>query len=515
MRSIRTLSIDLETFSDVDLGRCGVYRYAQSEAFEVLLFGYAVNGGEVRVVDLARGERVPAAVLGALADPGVVKWAFNASFERVCLSEYLRRWEPGYFQGYGAVDDTVGDYLDPASWRCSRVWAAYLGLPQSLESVGAVLGLPEQKLREGKELIRYFCVPCRATKANGGRRRNRPCDDPERWARFKVYNRRDVEVEMSIQGRLSRFPVPEEMWDQYHLDQTINDRGILLDMDVVENAIRFDARAREGLSCEMQRVTHLENPNSVQQMKAWLASEGVSVESLGKKDVARLVTSGSDVPSEVRAALALRQMLAKSSVKKYQAMKNAVCRDGRAMGATEMGVPEEELQPLVDLWRRSNPHIVEFWWEVDKAVKEAVGSRSSSEVGEIRFSGRSGMLFVTLPSGRQLSYVRPRIEANRFGGESVTYEGIGATKKWERIESYGPKFVENIVQAMARDVLCYAMRTLEDRFICAHVHDELIIECRPETSLEEICGLMGRTPPWAEGLVLRADGYVTKFYKKD
>ena len=662
---METISIDIETYSENDLGKCGVYKYVQHPDFDILLFGYAVDGGDVRVVDLASGKTMPEEVLAALSDETVTKWAFNSNFERVCLSEWLRRNHPEYFSSYSVPGDTVGDYLDPRGWKCSMVWSAYMGLPLSLAGAGAVLGLEEQKLKEGKELIRYFCVPCKATKANGGRTRNLPEHDREKWERFKSYNQRDVEAEMSIQEKLRNFPMPDFVWEEFWLDQEINDRGILLDMDLAENAILLDGISKDKLSDSMKEITGLENPNSVAQMKQWLSSRGVETETLGKKDAARMIADR-DMDEEVAEALKLRLQLAKSSVKKYQAMRNAVCRDGRArgmfqfyganrsgrwagriiqlqnlpqnhmedleqarglvkngdyealsmlydsvpnvlselirtafvaaggkkfcvadfssiearalswlagerwrmdvfvkngdiycasasamfgvpvekhgrnaelrqkgkiaelalgyggsvgalksMGALEMGMAEEELQPLVDSWRTANPNIVRFWRDVDRAVKKAVKQREPSVLRGIRFECRSGMLFITLPSGRQLAYVRPRIGENRFGGESVTYEGVGGTKKWERIESYGPKFVENIVQAISRDILCYAMRTLSHCRICAHVHDELIIECRKDASLEAICEQMGRTPPWAEGLVLRADGYETQFYKKD
>ena len=662
---MKTISIDVESYSGNDLGKCGVYKYVQHPDFDILLFGYAVDGGTVRVVDLASGETLPEEVLAALSDETVTKWAFNSNFERVCLSEWMRRNHPEYFRSYNDDGDTVGDYLDPHGWKCSMVWSAYMGLPLSLAGTGAVLGLEEQKMKEGKDLIRYFCVPCKATKANGGRTRNLPEHDREKWERFKSYNQRDVEVEMSIQEKLRNFPVPDFFWEEFWLDQEINDRGILLDMDFVENAIRLDGISKDQLLNAMKKITGLENPNSVAQMKQWLSNRGVETETLGKKDAAKLIAD-KDMDEEVTEALKLRLQLAKSSVKKYQAMRNAVCRDGRArgmfqfyganrsgrwagriiqlqnlpqnhmedleqarglvkngdyealsmlydsvpnvlselirtafvaaggnkfcvadfssiearvlswlagerwrmdvfvkngdiycasasamfgvpvekhgrnaelrqkgkiaelalgyggsvgalksMGAMEMGLTEEELQPLVNSWRIANPNIVRFWWDVDRAVKKAVKQREPSVLRGIRFECRSGMLFITLPSGRRLSYVKPRIGENRFGGESVTYEGVGAVKKWERIESYGPKFVENIVQAISRDILCYAMRTLSHCRICAHVHDELIIECRKDISLEAICEQMGRTPPWAEGLVLRADGYETRFYKKD
>lgn len=660
---IKTLSIDLETFSDVDLKKCGVYKYAESPQFEILLFGVSVNGGQVAVYDLASGETVPDEVVRAIADDGVLKWAYNASFERVCLSMWMRRYYPQHFRSYSIPEDTVGAYLDPASWRCSLVWGAYMGLPLSLEGIGSVLKLGSQKMAEGKALIRYFCTPCKPTKANGGRTRNLPCHDPEKWAVFKAYNRRDVETEMAVQEKLSKFPVPDFLWEEYRLDQEINDRGIRLDMDVAENAIRMDERSRQELSEKMCRFTSLDNPNSVAQMKQWLADHGLEVDSLDKKAVRELLKTA---PQELADVLELRQQLAKSSVRKYQAMQNAVCRDSRArgmfqfyganrsgrwagrliqlqnlpqnhlpdledarnlvkagdyetlellydsvpevlselirtafvprpgykfivsdfsaiearvlsfladeewriqvfenngdiycasasamfhvpvekhgqnahlrqkgkiaelalgyggsvgalkaMGALEMGLEEEELQPLVDMWRASNPHIVQFWWAVDAAVKSAVNKRVDTEVCGIKFLFRSGMLFIILPSGRRLCYVRPKMGLNQFGGDSITYEGVGATKKWERIESYGPKFVENIVQAVSRDILMYAIRTLSHCFIVGHVHDELIIEASMGVSLDAVCEQMGRTPPWISGLKLRADGYETMFYPKD
>ena len=663
MSKIKTISIDIETFSDVDLQKCGVYKYVQSHVFEVLLFGYSINGAAVQVVDLAQGESIPDEILKALTDDTVLKWAFNAQFERVCLSAYLKKHYPQYFSSYSISEDSVGDYLDSSSWRCSCVWSAYMGLPLSLAGAGAVLGLEEQKLKEGKDLIRYFCMPCKPTKINGGRKRNLPQHDIEKWKLFVSYNKRDVEVEMAIQGKLANFPVPDFVWEEYCLDQEINDRGIALDMDVVTNAISIDEHSRNHLTEKMKKLTGLENPNSVQQMKLWLSDNGLQTESLDKKTVAALLKT---VREPLNSVLTLRQQLAKSSVKKYQAMENAVCEDGRArgmfqfyganrsgrwagrliqlqnlpqnhlpdleqarslvkaddydalellyedipdtlsqlirtafvprkgmkfvvadfsaiearvlsflagetwrsevfanggdiycasasqmfhvpvekhgvnshlrqkgkiaelalgyggsvgalksMGALDMGLAEEELQPLVDAWRSANPMIVQFWWDVDRAVKTAVKQKITTEVNGIRFICKSGMLFIKLPSGRMLSYVKPRMGENRFGGESVTYEGVGATKKWERIESYGPKFVENIVQAISRDILAYAMRTLSHCFICGHVHDELIIECSKDVSVDAICEQMGRTPPWVPGLLLRADGYECEFYKKD
>ncbi len=642
---MRSISIDIETFSDVDLSKCGVYKYASSPNFEILLFGYSVDGGDVQVVDLCQGEEIPADILAALSDESVTKWAFNAMFERVCLSNY------------------IGEWLEPESWKCTMVWSATLGLPLSLENVGAVLGLEKQKLSEGKDLIRYFCVPCKPTKANGGRTRNLPEHDREKWERFKAYNLRDVEAEMQIQQRLVKFPVPDFVWEEYRQDQEINDRGIGVDMEMVAKALAMDGRSKSELSAAMQELTELENPNSVQQMKQWLSENGMETDSLDKKAVAELLKTA---PEPLGEALALRQQLAKSSVKKYQAMENAVCADRRAhgmfqfyganrtgrfsgriiqlqnlpqnhipdlaqarelvkagdfdalamlyedipdtlsqlirtafvpqdgrkfivadfsaiearviawiageqwrlkvfegggdiycasasqmfhvpvekhgvnghlrqkgkiaelalgyggsvgalksMGALEMGLAEEELQPLVSAWRDSNPNITEFWWAVDRAVKECIKKRAPTETHGIRFSYESGMLFIKLFSGRRLAYVKPGIGENQFGGESVTYMGVGGTKKWERLESYGPKFVENIVQAVSRDILCYAMRTLRTCSIVAHVHDEIIIEADRRMSLPAVCEQMGRTPPWAKGLLLRADGYECDFYQKD
>ncbi len=643
---MKSLGIDLETFSSVDLSKCGVYRYASSPDFDILLFGYSVDSGEVRVVDLACGEEIPADIVAALSDDSVIKWSYNNNFERVALSNYFGTW------------------FEPGSWRCTMVWAAYLGLPRSLADVGAVLGLEKQKLSEGKDLIRYFCVPCKPTKANGGRTRNLPEHDREKWERFKAYNLRDVEAEMQIQQRLSRFPVPEFVWEEYRQDQEINDRGIGVDMEMVTQAIDMDGRSKAELSAAMRELTGLENPNSVQQMKQWLSENGLETDSLDKKAVAALLK---DAPEPLKTVLTLRQQLAKSSVKKYQAMENAVCADSRAhgmfvfyganrtgrysgkiiqlqnlykntmpdlaqarelvrrgnfealeilydsvpevlaelirtafvpqdgkkfivadfsaiearvvawlagekwvsdvfekggdiycetasrmfhcrvekhgenaelrqkgkqavlscsyggsggalkaMGALEAGMTEDELQPLVDSWRAANPRIVQFWWDVDRAVKECIKKRMTTETHGIRFSCQSGMLFITLFSGRRLAYVKPRIGENRFGGESVTYMGVGSTKKWERLETFGGKLVENIVQAVARDILCYAMQTLKNCAIVATVHDEIIIEADRRMSLSAVCEQMGRTPPWAKGLLLRADGYeCMEFYQKD
>lgn len=646
---MKTLSIDIETYSGTDLNKCGVYKYVEDPDFEILLFGYAVDGGEVQVVDLTLGDTIPDDVLSALEDERVIKTAFNANFERVCLSRFL---------GY-----RTGEYLEPESWHCTMVWSAYMGFPLSLQGVGAVLKLDKQKLTEGKELIKYFCSPCAATKSNGGRTRNLPKDAPEKWELFKSYNKRDVEVEMAIQESLSKFPVPEEVWTEYHLDQEINDRGVRLDLELVDSAIALDAETKESLISAMKDITELENPNSVSQMKDWLSENGIETDTLGKKAVAELIK---DTDGNLKDALVLRQQLAKSSIKKYQAMANAVCRDGRvrgcfqfyganrtgrwagrliqlqnlpqnhlpdlkearelvkgrnseavgllygdipdtlsqlirtafipeegktflvadfsaiearviawfageswrqqvfesggdiycasasqmfkvpvekhginghlrqkgkiaelalgyggsvgalkAMGAIEMGLTEEELPDLVSAWRSSNPNIVKFWWDVDRAVKTAVKKKTTAVTRGLKFFYQSGILFIELPSGRTLSYIKPKIGENQFGGECVTYEGVGGTKKWERLESYGPKFVENIVQATSRDILCYAMKTLRNCSIVMHVHDELVIEADPRMSLQAVCEQMGRTPPWAEGLKLRADGYSCPFYQKD
>lgn len=660
---IQEMSIDLETYSDVDIKKCGVYKYAEADNFEILLFAVSINNGPVVVYDIACGDVLPDDIIDALVDDTVTKWAFNAVFERICISYWLKKYYPDKFVSYSIPEDTVGNYLNPDSWRCTMIWSAYMGLPLSLEGAGSVLGLKDQKMKEGKDLIRYFCVPCKPTKSNGGRTRNLPHHAPDKWALFKEYNKRDVEVEMSIKEKLRKFPVPEFVWEEYHLDQEINDRGILIDMQLVKNAIAFDERSKEAISSQMKDMTDLDNPNSVVQMKAWLSEQGLETDTLGKKAVAELIK---DAPEELAQVLALRQQLAKSSVKKYQAMENAALKDNRArgmfqfyganrtgrwagriiqlqnlpqnhmndlaearelvrtgdydslemlyddipdtlsqlirtafiakpgykfyvadfsaiearviahlageawrletfkaggdiycasaskmfhvpvekhginghlrqkgkiaelalgyggsvgalkaMGALEMGIPEEELQPLVTAWREANPNIVSLWWDFDNAIKNAVKMHSSTESHGIKFTWRSGMLFITLPSGRKLTYIKPKIGENQFGGESVTYEGIGATKKWERLESYGPKFVENVVQAISRDLLMNAIKTLSHCFICGHVHDEIIIECTDNVSLDVLCQQMARTPDWMPDILLRADGYVTEFYKKD
>ena len=642
---MKNLSIDIETYSSADLSKCGVYRYAESEDFEVLLFGYAVDGGEAQVVDLACGECIPPDILSALTDPNVTKWAFNAQFERVCLSHHL------------------GKYLAPEGWHCTMVWAATMGLPLSLEGVGAVLGLEKQKLKEGRDLIRYFCNPKK--QKDGSYVRHLPADASDKWTQFKAYNLRDVEAEVAIQRKLAKNQVRPEEWRNYHLDQRINDRGILLDMELVRSAIACDEQFKQVHLAQAKAVTGLENPNSPVQMKGWLADQGVETESLSKANVREMLAQSE---GDVQEALTLRLELAKSSVKKYTAMEKAVCRDGRArgliqfygaprtgryagrliqvqnlpqnhlpdlaqardlvrsgdfasvktrydsvplvlselirtafipkpgcrffvadfsaiearviawlageewrqnvfleggdiycasaeqmfhvpvrkkgpnahlrqkgkiaelalgyggsvgalkaMGALSMGIPEEELQPLVTSWREANPKIVSLWWAVDREVKKAIEKKVPTSTHGIRFYCEGDYLFVALPSGRELVYVDPRLDEKQFGGTTITYEGTGATKRWERLASYGPKFVENIVQATARDILAEAMLRLENwgYRIVMHVHDEVVIEALDGTSLEEICAVMGQTPQWAKGLVLRADGYECDFYRKD
>lgn len=649
---MKTLSIDIETFSSVNLQKSGVYRYAESDNFEILLFGYSIDGGGVQVVDLARGEKVPQVITNALTDDSITKWAFNAQFERICLSKWLKM--------------PTGTYLSPKSWHCTMVWSATLGLPLSLEGVGTVLGLEKQKLSEGKNLIKYFCIPCSPTKSNGGRTRNLPEHDLEKWELFVKYNKRDVETELAIQDKLSKFPVPNNEWENYYLDQIINDRGITLDMDFVRQAIYCDEKFKAENIEKAKELTGLENPNSTLQLKNWLLEQGVETDSLSKEIVSELLE---DAKGEIYEALSIRQQLAKSSVKKYTAMENVVCSDNRArgliqffganrtgryagrliqvqnlprnnmedlkeartlvksgnftaldllydnipnvlselirtsfiprrgsrfiivdfssiearviawlakekwridvfagggdiycasasqmfnvpvekngvnghlrqkgkiaelalgyggsvgaltaMGAIQMGLSEEELQPLVNAWRETNPNIVSLWWDVDKAVKTSIKGRTTTSVYGIQFIYQSGILFIKLPSGRKLAYVKPLIGENRFGGESVNYEGVGTTKKWERIESYGPKFVENIVQAISRDILSEAMIRLDIQGyeIAMHVHDEIIIEIQNEkSSVEEVCKIMSQTPAWAKGLLLDADGFESEFYKKE
>ena len=646
---MKTINIDIETFSSINISKSGVYKYVESEDFEVLLFAYSIDGGKTEIVDIANGEELSEEIIQVLLDDNVIKWAFNAQFERICLSRFLKL--------------TKGTYLNPKSWRCTMIWSAYMGLPFSLEGVGKVLGLEKQKLIEGKDLIKYFCVPCTPTKSNGFRNRNFPYHDKIKWEAFKTYNIRDVDTEKEIQCKLMKFPVPNFIWEEYNLDQEINDRGIKVDLDFVERVIALDDKVRTKLMSELQILTELENPNSVVQLKGWLSEQGVETESLDKKSVKELVkvTKG-----EVSKALALRMQLSKSSIKKYQAMKDVACEDNRcrgmfqflganrtgrfsgrnvqlqnlprntmkelfevrsiiknrngdilellydnvpdilsqlirtafvpkenmkfyvadfssiearviawlagetwreelfkkggdiycmsasqmfgvpvvkhgingdlrqkgkiaelacgyggsvgaltAMGALDMGLKEDELKPLVLSWREANQNIVALWWTVDKAIKDAIAMKGVTKTHGIEFECRSGLLRIRLPSGRKLTYIKPKIEINKFGCESVTYEGIGVAKKWERIESYGPKFVENIVQAISRDILIYALQNLSDYNIVAHVHDEIIIEAPENTKLEDICGTMSQAPYWAKGLILTADGYTCDFYMKD
>lgn len=646
---MKTINIDIETFSSINISKSGIYKYVESEDFEVLLFAYSIDGGKTEIVDIASGEKLSEDIIQALLDDNVIKWAFNAQFERICLSRFLKL--------------TKGTYLNPKSWRCTMIWSAYMGLPFSLEGVGKVLGLEKQKLIEGKDLIKYFCVPCTPTKSNGFRNRNFPYHDRIKWKTFKTYNIRDVDTEKEIQCKLMKFPVPDFIWEEYNLDQEINDRGIKVDLDFVNRVIALDEKVRTKLMSELQILTELENPNSVVQLKGWLSEQGVETESLDKKSVKELikVTKG-----EVSKALALRMQLSKSSIKKYQAMKDVACEDNRcrgmfqflganrtgrfsgrnvqlqnlprntmkelfevrsiiknrngdilellydnvpdilsqlirtafvpkenmkfyvadfssiearviawlagetwreelfkkggdiycmsasqmfgvpvvkhgingdlrqkgkiaelacgyggsvgaltAMGALDMGLKEDELKPLVLSWREANQNIVALWWTVDKAIKDTIAMKGVTKTHGIEFECRSGLLRIRLPSGRKLTYIKPKIEINKFGCESVTYEGIGVAKKWERIESYGPKFVENIVQAISRDILIYALQNLSDYNIVAHVHDEIIIEAPENTKLEDICGTMSQAPYWAKGLILTADGYTCDFYMKD
>ena len=634
------LFIDIETYSDVDLKKCGIYRYVESDAFEILLFGYAVDDQPIKVIDLTAGEKLSDELITAICSNAITKWAHNATFERICLSAYFHI-----------------HYLDPSSWRCSMIWAAYLSMPLSLEQVGTILHLDKQKMSEGKDLVRYFCLPCKPTKANHGRTRNLPKDDPASWAVFKAYNKRDVETEMGIMNKLSRFPVPEFVWHEYHIDQQINDRGILINLDLAKSAIILDQVSRKQLMDELQQITHLDNPNSILQLKNWLETNGLKVESLGKKNVTKLITS---TTGNVQQALQLRSQLSKSSIKKYQVMLDTACKDCRArsmfqfygathtgrfsgkklqlqnlpqnhipdldaartlakasdfdilnllydsvpdtlsqlirtafiprsddqfivsdfsaiearvlswlaqeqwrmdvfanngdiycetashmfhctvvkhgengelrqkgkqaelacgyggsvgalkaMGALDLGMKEDELQPLVDSWRQANPKIVRFWWDVDRAIRESISYQIITKVGCLSFIGRKNLLQVILPSGRSLFYVQPVLSG------SISYIGVTANKKWDRIDSYGPKFVENITQAISRDILCFAMKNLEDQRIVAHVHDELIIECPREMPVSSITSIMSLTPPWAPGLILRADGYSCPYYQKD
>ena len=657
---INMITIDIETRSDKDISKCGVYAYTDTPYFDILLFAYSIDGQPVQVVDTANGEEIPENVLAALADENVVKRAFNCNFERVCLSKYLRENYPQYFQSYSIDEDTVGDFLNPESWHCSMIHARTLGLLLSLAEVGKVLGIEQQKMTEGKALIKFFCVPYDTI--DGVPQFHSPTDYPDKWEIFKAYNKRDVEAELEIDRRLSRFPVPDFLWKEFYLDQEINDRGILVDMQLADKAIGLDAKAKEELTAEVQKLTGVENPNSVYQLLDWLETQGYKSDSLGKTQVLELIKTAKE---PVKSVLQMRLQLSKSSVKKYTAMKNTACSDNRArgmfsfygasrtgrwagrnvqlqnlpqnhlpdltearelvkyssfediqmlyddvpdtlsqlirtafiprqgmkfivadfsaiearviawlageewrmkafangediycasaskmfgvpvvkhgenghlrqkgkiselacgfggsvgamkaMGADSLGLSDTELKQIVTDWREASPHITEFWWAVDRAVKKAVKEKTATKTHGLLFSYEAGFLFIRLPSGRRLAYAKPYIGKNKFGGESVTYMGINAQKKWDRLESYGPKFVENCVQGIARDLLMYSMQTLSHCFIVAHVHDEMIIEASKDMSLEKICQQMARTPKWAEGLILRADGYECEFYKK-
>ncbi|MDU5467168.1 MAG: DNA polymerase [Peptoniphilus harei] len=643
---MKKLSIDLETYSSVDLGKSGVYKYAESEDFEILLFAYSINDEEVKVMDLASGEIIPEEILSALSDENIEKWAFNANFERVCLSRFL------------------GKRLKPQGWYCTMIWSAYLGLPLSLEKVGEVLRLDKQKMNEGKALIRYFSIPCKPTKTNGMRERNLPHHDLKKWSTFKEYNQRDVETEMAIKKKLSAFPMPHSEWENYWIDQNINDRGILIDGVLVDSAIKFDEILRDENMDRAIGLTGLENPNSPMQLKEWLNEKGLEIDSLAKKDVESALRNAE---GDIKEVLELRQELSKSSVRKYDAMKNVKGKDNRArgliqfyganrtgrysgrliqvqnlrrnnlkdlelarslvknrdyetmeilyespsdilsqlirtafiakegtrfiisdfsaiearvlawlageqwvldafengediycrtasrmfgvsvekhgvnghlrqkgkiatlacgyqgalgalkaMGGIEMGLSEDELQSIVDSWREANPNIVSLWWDIDSVVKRVVKTRSKEEYKSLVISYEKGILFIELPSKRRLAYPKAKIGTNRFGGESIVYEGIVVGNKWDKIESYGGKFVENIVQAIARDILAEAMMRLEEKGfnIVMHIHDEVVIES-DSSSIEEVNQIMSVVPEWADGLILEADGFESEFYKKD
>ena len=658
---INMITIDIETRSDKDISKCGVYAYTDTPYFDILLFAYSIDGQPVQVVDTANGEEIPENVLAALADENVVKRAFNCNFERVCLSKYLRENYPQYFQSYSIDEDTVGDFLNPESWHCSMIHARTLGLPSSLAEVGKVLGIEQQKMTEGKALVKFFCVPYDTV--DGVPQFHNPKDYPDKWEIFKAYNKRDVGAELEIDRKLSRFPVPDFIWQEFYLDQEINDRGILVDMQLADKAISLDAEAKEELTVEMKRLTGVENPNSVYQLLDWLETQGYKSDSLGKAQVQELIKTTKE---PVKSVLQMRLQLSKSSVKKYTAMKNTACSDNRArgmfsfygasrtgrwagrnvqlqnlpqnhlpdltearelvkygsfediqmlyddvpdilsqlirtafiprqgmkfivadfsaiearviawlageewrmkafangediycasaskmfgvpvvkhgenghlrqkgkiselacgfggsvgamkaMGADSLGLSDTELKQIVTDWREASPHITELWWAVDRAVKKAIREKTTTETHGLKMSYEAGFLFIKLPSGRRLAYAKPRIGENQFGGESVTYMGINAQKKWDRLETFGGKLTENICQSIARDLLMYSMQTLSQYFIVGHIHDEMIIECPKDTKLDEICQQMARTPDWAKGLLLRADGYECSFYKKD
>ena len=658
---INMITIDIETKSDKDISKCGIYAYTDTPYFDILLFAYSIDRQPVQVIDTANGEEIPENILAALVDENVIKRAFNVNFERVCLSKYLRKNYPQYFQSYSIDEDTVGDFLNPESWHCSMIHARTLGLPSSLAEVGKVLGIEQQKMTEGKTLIKFFCVPYDTI--DGVPQFHNPKDYPDKWEIFKAYNKRDVEAELEIDRKLSRFPVPDFIWQEFYLDQEINDRGILVDMQLADKAISLDAEAKEELTVEMQKLTGVENPNSIYQLLDWLETQGYKSDSLGKAQVQELIKTAKE---PVKSVLQMRLQLSKSSVKKYTAMKNTACSDNRArgmfsfygasrtgrwagrnvqlqnlpqnhlpdltearelvkyssfediqmlyddvpdtlsqlirtafiprqgmkfivadfsaiearviawlageewrmkafangediycasaskmfgvpvvkhgenghlrqkgkiselacgfggsvgamkaMGADSLGLSDTELKQIVTDWREASPHITGLWWAVDRAVKKAVKEKTATKTHGLLFSYEAGFLFIRLPSGRRLAYAKPYIGKNKFGGESVTYMGINAQKKWDRLESYGPKFVENCVQGIARDLLMYSMQTLSQYFIVGHIHDEMIIECPKDTKLDEICQQMARTPDWAKGLLLRADGYECSFYKKD
>lgn len=641
------MAIDIETYSDISLPDCGVHRYVASEQFEILLFAYSIDEGEIRVIDLASGEKMPEEVMDLLMDDSVIKTAFNAAFERTCINRYF------------------GISLPPEVWRCTAVQSAILALPLSLEGVGEALSLDKKKMSEGKELIRFFCMPCKATKTNGGRTRNLPSDAPEKWEQFKTYCKRDVDVEMQIRKKLKNYPIPDREQVLYCMDQRINDRGIRVDTQMVGQAIACDLLYKEAAAKRAYELSGLENPNSVSQLKGWLSDKGIEVDSLTKDTVTELVGK---TEGEVSELLKIRLAMSKTSVKKYEAIERAVCdgrvhgllqfyganrtgrwagrlvqihnlpqnhmedlelarslvKEGRfdlvellypstpevlselirtafvakpgcrfiisdfsaiearvlawmsgeawrlrvfsthgkiyeasasamfgvpieeigktsplrqkgkiaelalgyggsvgalvSMGATKMGLSEEELPDLVSQWRLANPHITEFWWRVDAAAFKSVKERCTVQMDRLLFEYRGGILFIHLPSGRKLSYVKPRLELNRFGRKGITYEGVGESKKWTRIETYGPKMVENIVQAVSRDILAEAMLRLEKAGfdIVMHVHDEVVLEV-PEgvSSVEEVNELMAVNPSWTMGLPLKAAGFESAFYKKD
>lgn len=644
---MKRMNIDIETYSEADLSKSGVYKYVDAPGFEVLLFGYSADGGPVKVISLAEGEELPQEIKEALLDDTVLKFAFNAQFERVCLEKYL------------------GVHLAPDAWRCTMVASLYLGLPGSLAQVGAVLGVEKKKLETGKDLIKFFSVPCKPTKTNGGRTRNLPEHDREKWQQFITYNARDVETEMDIMEKVARFPVPDFLWKQYAQDQRINDLGIELDMALVTQAIKCDEESRERYLKRAQELTGLENPNSPIQLKEWILSNGVEMETLTKAEVASVMETAIGPVKEV---LELRQLLSKSSVKKYVAMETCRCSDGRAhgllqfyganrtgrwagrlvqvqnlpqnhipdlaiarnliksgcfeavellydsipdtlsqlirtafvpregckfmvadfsaiearviawlageswrqevfrnngdiycasasqmfgvpvekhgvngelrqkgkiaelalgygggvgamisMGAIDMGLAEEELQPIVDSWRQSNPAIVKLWWDVHRCVIKAVKDKQPQTYKCLTFEYQSGMLFIGLPSGRRLAYAKPSVYRNDYDRDEIAYMGVDATKKWGKIDSYGPKFVENIIQAMSRDILAEAMARIEAAGydIVMHVHDEAVIEAPRDAVLEDMCQIMSKAPDWTPGLILNAAGYECEFYQKD